>query len=136
MSGDVVQPYQVGTRLLCDGSGAVWEVTGWEHVPTWNDWMLTLWSDGRRGLAHVDEVRALVISPADYERDVAAAEVRGWNAAVEAVAKAVEDAHHCPPPDIVLASDGGIHCLSVTHDQWLKDLRTVAALRKPTEPQT
>lgn len=61
-----MQPYPVGTRLLCDGSGAIWEVTGWEHVPTWGDWMLTLWSDGRRGLTYVDEVRALVISPADY----------------------------------------------------------------------
>ena len=43
-------------------------------------------------------------------------------------AKVVEDAHHCPPPDIVLATDGGIHCLSVTHDQWLKDLRAIDRL--------
>jgi len=59
---------------------------------------------------------------ADYERDVLAAEVRGWNAAVEAAVKAVD--HVYPVSD-----QWGHHTLP--HIDRRQARAAISALRKP-----
>lgn len=67
--------------------------------------------------ADLDDSRIKYVRATDYERDVAAAEVRGWNAAVEGVISACQ-------------ADWRFE----DHNDWY--LAAVAALRKPTEAQT
>lgn len=63
-----------------------------------------------------------VVLAADYDRDVAEAEARGWNAAVEAAVNAVDDVYP-------VSDQWGHHTLP--HIDRRQARAAIAALRKP-----
>ena len=83
---------------------------------------------GRMTLEHYNEISPLIrplrvtVDAADYDRDVAEAEARGWNAAVEAAIKAVDDVYP-------VSDQWGHHTLP--HIDRRQARAAIAALRKP-----